>query len=181
LFVERVMDVNHAVVGDRDAVAVRRAGFAALYNDHVAEVYRFVHRRCRDRAIAEDVTQDTFLTAVRTVQDPTEVTVGWLIEVARNRLVDIIRRRARYVDKLRLIGPDDVDLDGSAAVADRIRVHDALDRLRVEHRVVLSLHYIDEMTTEAIATELGRSHKSVEGLITRARRTLRRELENRDD
>lgn len=133
-----------------------------------------------DHATAEDVTHDTFLTAVRTIDDPADVTVGWLIEVARNRLLDIVRRRARYVGVLRLIGPSDDDLDRSAAVAGRMRMQAALECLSVEHRLVLTLHYLDEMTTASIANELGRSHKSVEGLVTRARRNLKRELERAD-
>lgn len=47
LFVERVMGASDAVVSGGVDSSVRRAGFAALYDDHVAEVYRFVHRRCR--------------------------------------------------------------------------------------------------------------------------------------
>ena len=126
------------------------------------------------------MTQDTFLTAVRTIDDPADVTAGWLIEVARNRLLDVVRRRARYVDKLRLIGPGDDNSDASTAIVEQIRVRAAFERLSVEHRLVLTLHYIDEMTTTSIAEALGRSPKAVEGLVTRARRNLKRELERAD-
>ena len=61
-----------------------------------------------------------------------------------------------------------------------MRIHAAFEHLSVEHRLVLTLHYIDDLTTAEIADTLGRSPKSVEGLVTRARRNLKRELERAD-
>ena len=78
--------------------------FADVYDANVDEVYRFVHRRCRDHALAEDITQETFMTAIRSTDDPSSISVGWLLTVARNRLFDVIRRQARYEGKLRLVG-----------------------------------------------------------------------------
>ena len=154
---------------------------AALYERHAIEVYRYVHRRCRDAALAEDVTQDTFLAAVRTVNDPGEVTVGWLIRVARNRLLDLLRRQARYEGKLQLASGGRSEVaDEPAAVVGRLRMTAALEALRVEHRIVLMLHYVDDMTVAALAVEMGRTPKAVEALLTRARRALRRELERSD-
>jgi RNA polymerase sigma-70 factor (ECF subfamily) len=165
-------------VGTRWAVA--SSAWAALYDRHVAEVHRYVHRRCGDRSLAEDVTQDTFLAAVRTMDDPDEVTVGWLIRVARNRLVDVLRRQTRYEGKLRLVRPGDDRGDQTELVAERLWVREALETLKVEHRLVLMLHYVDGYTVAALADELDRSPKAVEALVTRARRNLVKELE-RDD
>jgi RNA polymerase sigma-70 factor (ECF subfamily) len=175
------MEACDAALGVRVDPVARCAGFTALFDEHVAEVYRFVHSRCRDQAMAEDVTQDTFLTAVRTVDDPAEVTVGWLVRVARNRLLDIVRRQARYSGKLRLVGCTDQAPNDMNAMIEKLRMNDALDRLSIDQRLVLTLHYVDGLTVAALADELGRSAKAVESLVTRARRNLRRELENTDD
>ena len=157
-----------------------RPDLASLYEQHAVEVYRFVHRRCRDQALAEDVTQDTFLAAVRTVDDPASITVGWLIQVARNRLVDVLRRQARYEGKLQLVGSSTESPDEAGAVVGRLRMTAALEQLRVEHRIVLMLHYVDGLTVAALAEEVGRTPKAVEALLTRARRALRNELERSD-
>lgn len=145
--------------------------FARVYDAHVETVYRYVHRRCQDHALAEDVTQDTFMTAIRTTDDPGTITVGWLVTVARNRLIDVLRRQTRYEERLRLLSggaarSDEVD------VAERLRVEEALGVLPVHYRLVLTLHYVNGMTVRAIADELDQSPKSVEGLVTRARREL---------
>jgi RNA polymerase sigma-70 factor, ECF subfamily len=177
-----MLDEHLAVRAQPDprAPTQRRADFAALYERHATEVYRYVHRRCRDVALAEDVTQDAFLAAVRTVDDPAAINVGWLIRVARNRLLDVLRRQARYEGKLRLAGAREEVADEPASVVGRLRMTAALEALRVEHRIVLMLHYVDGLTVAALADEMGRTPKAVEALLTRARRALRRELERSD-
>jgi len=138
------------------------------------EIYRFAFRRSRDHELAADVTQDVFVAAIRSIDDPADVTIAWLMTVARNRLIDILRRSSRYREKLRVI-------EGGLAVDDdlpyeRVDLQLAMARLSVEHRLVLTMHYLDGHTVPALAEELGRSAKSVEGLVTRARRNLQREL-----
>lgn len=112
------------------------------------------------------------MTAIRSGKDPGALSIGWLLTVARNRLFDVLRRQVSYEDKLRLLG-----FGGESAFddewAERVRIEQALSELRVDHRLVLTLHYIDGLTVPELAAQLGRSTKSAEGLITRARRALR--------
>ncbi len=150
--------------------------FAQFYDAHVDEVYRYVHRRCRDHSLAEDVTQDTFMTAIRTVEDPGTITVGWLITVARNKLFDVFRRQVTHEEKLQLVANEGAGTD-ELDIAERLRVEAALGVLPVHYRLVLTLHYINGLTVRDIAAELDKSLKSVEGLITRARRELTAVLE----
>ena len=63
---------------------------------------------------------------------------------------------------------------------EKLRMNEALDQLSIDQRLVLTLHYVDGLTVAALAEELGRSAKAVESLVTRARRNLRRELEDTD-
>lgn len=155
---------------------VAEASFVAIYDAHAEEVYRFVHRRCRDHSLSEDITQETFMAAIRSTLDPASITIGWLITVARNRLFDVLRRQMRYEDKLRMLVDGSLTTD-SDDVVERLRIERALAKLSVDHRLVLTLHYFDGFTVPAMADELGRTVKSVEGLITRARRELRATLE----
>lgn len=174
------------VMAHRDkGVAVNDAAnsdsmFIAIYDAHVEEVYRFVHRRCRDHSLAEDITQETFMAAIRSTDDLNSITIGWLMTVARNRLFDVLRRQVRYEDKLRLLAAGTAE-ENSEDLVERLRIEAALNGLRVEHRLVLTLHYMDGLTVPAMAERLGRSVKSVEGLITRARRELRMKLDIETD
>ncbi len=154
----------------------RSDAVTALYDAHLDEVYRFVFRRCRDHSLTQDVVQETFMSAVRSERHPDMLTVGWLMTVARHRLFDILRRKMRFDDKLRLLfagARPEEPLD----VAERLRVEKALNELSVDHRTVLMLHYMDGYTVVALAEHLGRTPKSIEGLITRARRAFRLALD----
>lgn len=158
----------------------RAAAFSSLYDAYVVEVYQYVHRRCRNIALAEDVTQDVFVTAVHTVEDPSTISIGWLLRVARNRLIDLMRRQTRYAGKLRLIkGGLDDRVDVAGAWVDSVVIGEALEALSVDHRLVLTLHYLDGYTVPALAEELGRSVKAAERLVERALKNLRRELGDR--
>lgn len=145
--------------------------FAQVYDAHVETVYRYVHRRCQDHSLAEDVTQDTFMKAIRSTDDPSTITIAWLITVAKNRLFDVLRRQTKYEEKLQLVANNTSPSD-EIDIAERLRVESALGVLPVHYRLVLTLHYINGMTVRAIADELEQSLKSVEGLVTRARREL---------
>lgn len=160
-----------------DVVAERTASFADMFDDHVDEVYRFVHRRCRDHSLAEDITQETFVTAIRSTDDPSSISIGWLLTVARNRLFDVLKRQTQFERKLRIVGAADVDGHDDELV-ERVRIERALSELSTDHRLVLTLHYIDGYTVPGLAEHLDRSVKSIEGLVTRARRELRANLDD---
>ncbi len=162
--------------GDTALVEAQGLSFAQVYDALVDEVYRYVHRRCQNHSLAEDVTQDAFMSAIAKVDDPASITIGWLITVARNRLFDVLRRQAKYEEKLQLVA-NDLTPSADVDIADRLRIESALAALPAHYRLVLTLHYINGMTVRAIASELDQSLKSVEGLITRARRELTELLE----
>jgi RNA polymerase sigma-70 factor (ECF subfamily) len=177
---ERARSLRKVMADDSSGVAPVRVGHAdlrSLYEFHVRDVYRFVHRRCGDRSLAEEITQDVFLTAVHGGVD---VSVGWLYVTARNRLIDHVRRQRTYRSKLRLVHDGDRAAD-DALVADRIRIEHALGALSTLHRTVLMLHYVDDLSVAQLASELGRSEKGAEALITRARAALRTELGDDDE
>lgn len=153
----------------------RVTSIEALYDAHVDDVYRFVYRRCQDDELSKDITQETFLRVVRGPIDPDAVTLAWLKTVARNRLFDVLSRQQNYNDRLRLMVVGESLADGDD-VTERLRIEQALAALSVNHRVVLTLHYLDGYSVPAMADQLGRSLKSVEALVTRARRALREEL-----
>ncbi len=150
----------------------------ALYDTYASDVYRYVHRLCLDHSIAEDVTQDVFVAALS--EPPANISVGWLMRAARNRMIDIVRRQANYREKMRILrrGLNDHAHDDAEAVVEHLRMHEALGRLRTGHRIVLMLHYGDDQSVADLAEALGRSYKGAEALLARARAALRAELEN---
>src|SRR6516225_5426748 len=76
----------------------------AIYDRALPQVYGYLRARVRDDTIAEDITAETFLAAVGAVRERRvpDLTVAWLVTVARNKLVDHWRRTAREERGLRL-------------------------------------------------------------------------------
>jgi RNA polymerase sigma-70 factor (ECF subfamily) len=153
-----------------------------IYRETVDELFAFVARRCDgDRDLAEDITQETWLRAVkawRTDGIP-ERPLAWLSTVAARLLSNHRRRPAaeRFDDGSgdTLTAPDASTSD-QAARASLVRV--ALSRLpALQLRLLRAFHYERRPVAE-IAASMGISERGVEGRLRRARQKLRREIES---
>src|SRR5712692_8989729 len=89
---------------DDAALAVRAskgesAAFGLLYDKHVAAIYRYVYYRVRDDAEAEDLTSDVFVRALKAMPryEPRQAFLAWLYRIARNAVIDHVRRGGRQV------------------------------------------------------------------------------------
>lgn len=153
----------------------------AIYDDAVIEVFAYLRARCGNRALAEDLTADTFLAAVGQVRrgGVDHVTVAWLIGIARHKLVDEWRRAARRPRPEQLAADDathDSTVDGNDAwdeVLDQHLVRAAMAELGPHHRSALTLRYFDGLPVPEVATHLGRTIEATETLLVRARRRFR--------
>lgn len=148
----------------------------AIVDAELGNVYAYILRRCGDRALAEDLTADVILRAVReTKRARSVVTPAWLTTVARNRLVDHWRSKAREDRRLRLArsNPDRDEWTDDGTPLEPEVVNQAMRRLQPHHQAVLSLRYLDDMTVPEVAAALGRSVHATESLLARARRAFR--------
>jgi len=145
----------------------------ALYDEALPQVYGYLLSRCGQRALAEDLTAETFLAAVDTVRRDQPVTVPWLVGVARHKLVDHWRRLAREERGLSALGgPEETDpWDG---VLDAVTAREVLDRLGAHHRLALTLRYLDGLPVPEVARLLDRTLHATEALLVRARAAFRR-------
>ncbi len=150
----------------------------ALYDEALPVVYGYLLSRCRNRTVAEDLTAETFLaavTAVRTTTAPA-LSTGWLVTVARNKLVDHWRRRAREEAALTTLAVETADASWDA-VLEPGPAEEALGRLGPHHRAALVLRYVDGLSVPEVAGALGRTRHATEALIVRARAAFRRTYE----
>ena len=148
-------------------------GLLALYDEALPQVYGYLLSRCGQRALAEDLTAETFLAAVDTVRRDQPVTVGWLIGVARHKLVDHWRARAREERGLALVPPEP-EPPWEDCVLDVVTARAALDRLGPHHRLALTLRYLDGLPVPEVARLLDRTLHATEALLVRARAAFRR-------
>lgn len=155
-------------------------GLLELYEEALPHVYGYLLARCRDAALAEDLTAETFLAAVASVRAPDAAapSVPWLIGVARHKLADHWRRVAREERGLRrLDGEPEPVTDPWETTLDAIRARAVLDRLGAHHRSALTLRYLDGLPVPEVARVLGRTVHATEALLVRARAAFRREYQ----
>jgi RNA polymerase sigma-70 factor, ECF subfamily len=156
---------------------------AAIYRRALPQVYGYLLPRCGSAAVAEDLTAETFMAAVAATRRPgapgeraaAELTVGWLVGVARHKLVDHWRRVGRQQRAMALAEPAaEVVEDPWGEWLDAEAAHAALARLPAQQRAALTLRYLDGLPVAAVAEHLGRSLHATETLLVRARAALRR-------
>ena len=147
-----------------------------LYPVAVREVYGYLRSRTGgDERLAEDLTADAFMAAVDAIRRglADEVTTGWLVTVARRRLVDHWRRRSTEERTLRVVGETDVGVDPWDDELDVVATRAALAQLTPDHRAVLTLRYLDGLPALDVAALNGRSPGATDSLLQRARAALR--------
>ena len=146
-----------------------------LYDRALPEVYGYLVHRCGSAVVAEDLASETFMAAVSAVQTGRvpNLTVAWLIGVARHKLVDHWRRQARDDAKLALAA-DAESVDDWDEQLDLIRAHEVLAGLGPHHRLALTLRYLDGLPVAEVASLLDRTVHATEALLVRARLAFRR-------
>lgn len=152
----------------------------AVYRAALPHVYGYLLPRCGSVAVAEDVTAETFAAAVAAVRhgQVREVTVPWLVGVARHKLVDHWRRVGREQRGRAALEAEQTEVgDPWEEVLDLDAAHAALRRLPVPQRLALMLRYLDGLSVPEVAAQLGRTVHGTETLLVRARAALRRVYE----
>ncbi len=150
-----------------------------LYRDHAPEIFRYAYAVLGNRADAEDVTQTTFVNALRALErgEVPRTPKNWLITIAHN----LIRQRFRQLQTRPREVELDVELpaaetdDDGPSIDDLVR---ALQRIPPTQRQALVLRELEGRSYGEIGELLDVSQSALETLIFRARRSLAEELEN---
>lgn len=169
----------------------KREALAALISRHEAALLRHARALVGDRALAEDVVQDTFLRFVERPPTLPAESIGhpeaeraqlaaWLHKVTRNLCMDRIRsdarRRAREEERA---APEAVrrEVEPAEEQDTRAAVERGLARLSADQREVLALRLFGERSYEEIAGITGKKIGTVGWLVSTGLRALSRELE----
>jgi RNA polymerase sigma-70 factor (ECF subfamily) len=152
----------------------RADAFEVLYDRHGGAAYSLAHRIVGDRGVAEDVTQEAFLSLWRSGAryDAARGSVrSWMLSIVRNRAIDALRRAAGPAPKLDL--DDETLLDTRASEelteAEAIkretsrRLRGVLSELPREQSEVIGLAYFGGFTHAEIAEMLGMPLGTVKG------------------
>lgn len=166
-------------VVDPAAEEAQSRAFLELYDTALPQVFGYLRARSGSEPLAEDLTTETFLAAVRSYQQRPgqELSTGWVIAVARNKLVDHWRKVATEERHLQLVADRTADqqseedewIDGFGGT----EAHAVLAGLAAQHRLALTLRYVDDLSVPEVARLLERTVQATETLLVRARRAFR--------
>jgi len=177
---------------ETELVARLRQGDAAaleqLYRQYVDRVYSVVfHQVGQNKSVAEDIVQETFLSALKSIGKfrGKSKLYTWLYSIAYHKVADFYRRQGREarhseqssgINAAELQRIKDSEPLASSKIEseeDRQVIERALLSLPLDYRQVLIFKYVEQMSVAEISLIMRRSLKSVEGLLTRARKELR--------
>ncbi|QDU40921.1 ECF RNA polymerase sigma factor SigW [Maioricimonas rarisocia] len=170
---EERLTVAHAQTGDREA-------FCRLVDLYDRRLYYFIRRIVGDADEAYDVLQAVWLQVHRSLgqlASPAAFRV-WLYRIAHTKSVTELRRRSWQpvpVDRPEEETPVDTD-DGSETFEKAELVHVALQDLSLDHRRVLTLRFLEDMSIEEIATVVECSSGTVRSRLHYAKRALRERI-----
>lgn len=149
--------------------------FDALLEQHRLALERFVRYRVSERADADDIMQETLLAAYRSfdaLRDPASFK-PWLLSIARNKVRDHFRRRARELALPLDALSERVLTDGRLGPGYATAVSDTLERLGDRDQQILYLYYFRDLPQADIARRLGIPPGTVKSRLHTARRNFR--------
>ena len=191
--------IELASATDQEVVVLARHGQEAAYRELVRRyerpVFSLVYRMLRDRELAEDLTQETFVKALNAIESyrPEFKFSSWIFKIANNAAIDQLRRRE--LDTLSLDGsphaetPEAIEAtalqigDRQETALEEVEARElggeietAIARLRPEYRSCILLRHVEGRPYEEIAEILGLPLGTVKTYIHRARNELRLSL-----
>jgi RNA polymerase sigma-70 factor (ECF subfamily) len=169
--------VQLAKAGDAEA-------FGQIYEEYVDVVYRYVYVRCGSHHLAEDLTAETFVRALRRLDSFTwtgKDIAAWFVTIARNLVVDHAKS-SRYKMEIttgELLDADEAADAPEAEVLARMRdrrLLDAVRDLKPEQQECIVLRFLQGLSLAETAAVMGRKENAVKQLQLRAVRALHRAL-----
>lgn len=161
-----------------------RAAFRDLYRMTSSKLFAVCLRICRDRALAEDAAQDAFVEIWRKASDFDAArgdAEAWMCVIARNRAVDLVRRRGRAPSWGG--GRDDDEIDRVAAMpdpgakedggAESMALDECLGRLEEKQRDLVTLAYCEGYSREELAARFDAPVNTVKTWLRRGLSSLK--------
>ena len=161
------------------------AAFSILVEKYQKSIHALAWRKIRDFHYAEEIMQDTFMKAYNklpTLKNPNQF-AGWLHVIAKRLCIDWIRKQKMVMQSLEVTHPQELDKSSytqhlsEQRITERAEychelVEKLLEKLPENERMVVTLYYLDEMSTKEIGEFMGVSVNTITSRLQRARKRL---------
>ncbi|NLY96688.1 MAG: sigma-70 family RNA polymerase sigma factor [Clostridiaceae bacterium] len=154
-----------------------------IYNRYFKDVYLFIYSLSNDRHIAEDITSETFMKAIKAIdgfKGDCDIKV-WLFQIAKNSFYTYIKKNKKNLDIDSVPErEDDFDMEKSVfSLEDTMKIHEILHNLSEPYKEVFTLRVFGELSFKDIGRLFGKTDNWACVTYHRARNKIREEM--RDD
>lgn len=151
-----------------------------IYNNYFKDVYFFIYSLSKDKHIAEDLTSETFLKAVKSIESfkgNCDIKV-WLFQIAKNSYYSYMRKHKNLVEiDSAPEKKDDFDIEKLVfASEDSMKIHEILHNLSEPYKEVFSLRIFGELNFKQIGSLFGKTDNWACVTFHRARNKIREEM-----
>lgn len=159
-------------MGDKDA-------FGKLIERYQRPLRYFISRLLDDAQASDDILQDTWLTMIgriSSLKKPEAFSI-WLYRIARNKIYQRLRRKKVWSELKENIPAPNENEDETISFEDVAKIHECLMKLRPEHKEVLMLRFLEQMSYQQITEVLGCNPGTARSRVYYAKLALKKELE----
>lgn len=154
-----------------------------IYDKYYMDVYRFVIALSKDPHVAEDVTQETFIKAMKGIEKfkgDCDIRV-WLCQIAKNTFYTYAKKHQREntdFEEVMLSAPSDCDFVKDTIDKEQsIKIHKILHSMSEPYKEVFTLRVFGELSFKDIATIHGKTESWARVTYHRARVLIMNEME----
>lgn len=151
----------------------------ADYNELVDRIFRFVYFKVSGKELAQDLTQDSFLSVLEYLQKEDREAIknirAFVFRTARNKVIDYYRKKGRviYSDEAVLAEEKKFTKDDIAIKQDAKMLIEKLNLLGESDKEILTMRYVEDLDIKEIAQVIGKSQVAARVQIFRATKRLK--------
>ena len=184
----RLISENQDSMPENDNDLIKRIkngeqnAFKALYLRYSDLLFAYIsHNLNKNDEVASDIWQETWVIAVEKINgfQFKSTIFTWLCAIAQNKISDYYRQikkqaQIQHIEKIQFdIDAEDIEVELINA-GTKVNVIKVLADLTDDYRYLLISKYIESRSIEEIASEIGKSYKATESMLTRAREAFRK-------
>lgn len=155
-----------------------------LYIKYHRELYLYAFSLCKDYYLAQDLTSETFLKAIFSLDDDVSYVKYWLFRVCKNLFIDYARKDKEFSNTEELenrLKSEISPLDEILEEEEKRYLYDQVLNLNHSYREILILYYYCDFTLNEISKVRGLTVGAAKTLLFRARKKLKIKMEGKND
>ncbi len=155
--------------------------FEEIYNRYFKDVYLFLYRLSGDKYIAEDITSETFLKAIKSIdgfRGDSDIRT-WLCQIGKNTYYSYLRKNKESLDfKEDIEDKDSLSIETSlVSEEESLAIHKIIHELKEPYKEIFSLRVFGELSFKEIAQIFGKTDNWACVTYHRARKEIREKME----